>query len=206
MPMAATDLKPAWYAIQVRPKHEEVTSTLLTYKGYETYVPQYYSESKRKSRARNKKRLLPGYVFCRFSPISTAQIGTGAGVVTTPGVLRIVGAGDVPIPIPDAEIKAFQRILSSDLTSVPWRYLQVGQQLNLSAGPLRGISGVLISADRRDRLVVSINLLQRSLAVDICFDWVRPLPEMAYAVAEMRNPSFGPAMSCCHSPIESRIL
>jgi len=197
MPLTVTDQRLAWYALQVKPKHEEVTSTLLTYKGYETYLPRYCSESKKRSRARDRKKLFPGYVFCRFSPVSTVQIGSGAGVVTTPGVLRIVGAGDVPIPIPDAEIEAFQRILSSHLTSVPWSYFKVGQKVTLCAGPLRGISGVLVSAEREDRLVASINLLQRSLAVDVCLDWINPPAALALAVAELRNPTFVAGDSRC---------
>src|SRR5215470_2799835 len=99
-----------WYALQVRPNLEDLVSTLLTNKGYETYLPKYRAGSRKGARNRcSERRLFPGYVFCRFSPHGSGQVSTGGGVVTTNGVVRILGAGDVPIPVPDAEIEAICR-------------------------------------------------------------------------------------------------
>lgn len=185
-PMDSTQLR--WYALQVRPNQEDLVNTLLTYKGYETYVPKYRGESRKGAQKRRvERRLFPGYVFCRFATDSSGQTATGAGVVTTTGVLRIVGAGQAATPIPDTEIEAIQRILGSNLTSEPWMYLHIGQEVKINEGPLRGITGLLASMDRVDRLVVSINVLQRSLAVSIDRDWISPIPALSQALAAVRQ-------------------
>jgi transcription antitermination factor NusG len=186
--MDCADYKLPWHALQVRPNHEDLVSTLLTYKGYETYLPKYRTASRHGGQNRRaERRLFPGYVFCRFSPARSGQVSSGSGVVTTTGVLRIVGAGDVAIPVPDTEIEAIYRILESNLVSEPWTYLRVGQKVHINAGPLRGITGLLTSFDRLDRLVVSINVLQRSLAVSIEPDWVSPMPALSQALAAVRH-------------------
>lgn len=189
-----------WYALHVKPNHEELTSTLLSFKGYETYVPEYRTETKRRGRVKNTKRLFPGYVFCRFCPNSCGQTGAGAGVVTTSGVLRIVGAGDVAISIPDSEIEAIQRILESNLAAEPWTYLRAGQKIQISAGPLRGLTGLLVSIERADRLLVSINVLQRSLAVSIRHDWVNPLTVLSQVFAERGSPDLVSEPSTLRTP------
>jgi transcription antitermination factor NusG len=173
--MRESDYRFSWYALQVRPNSEDVVSSVLSYKGYETYVPKYRAELYKGGQKRSKeRRLFPGYVFCRFSPAQSGMVNLGAGVVTTFGVLRIVGTGDAPAAIPDSEIEAIERILSSYLTSGPSTYLHVGQKINIASGPLRGISGLLISVDNMDSLLVSVEVLHRSLAVRIQRDWISP--------------------------------
>ncbi len=185
--MNNAEYKFPWYALQVRPNHEDLVSTLLTYKGYETYLPKFLAASRQGShQRRTERRLFPGYVFCRFSPAATGQVSSGGGIVTTTGVVRIVGAGDVAISVPDVEIEAIHRILGSNFACNPCTYLQVGQEAHINAGPLRGITGLLTSVDRQARLVVSINVLQRSLAVTIEPDWVSPIPALSQALAAVR--------------------
>jgi transcription antitermination factor NusG len=112
--------------------------------------------------------LFPGYVFCRFHPELLLP------VVTTPGVVQIVGAGKHPRPIADEEIVAIQRMLLSGGDVEPWPYLKAGQKVRILDGPLFGVEGILVEVKNRRRLVVSVHLLQRSVAVEVDRDCIGP--------------------------------
>ncbi|HEV2800042.1 MAG TPA: transcription termination/antitermination NusG family protein [Pyrinomonadaceae bacterium] len=167
-----------WFAVQVQHKYESLTANLLQYKGYETYVPQYTPETERRRQKRSQNRprtVFPGYVFTRFCWEDTSTVRSGAGIITTPGVIRIVGAGRTPIAVQDEEIETIQRVLDSGLETEPWPYLRVGEQVQIEEGPLRGVTGIIQAKENRHQLVVSVDLLQRSLAVLIDCEWVNPL-------------------------------
>ena len=97
--------------------------------------------------------------------------------LTIPGVLHFVGIGKMPVPIDDAEIAALQSAVRSGLSTEPWPYLETGQQVRLKEGPLAGMEGILIGTSKKDRLIVSVTLLKRSVAVAIERHWVAPLDE-----------------------------
>jgi transcription antitermination factor NusG len=96
-------------------------------------------------------------------------------VLTTPGVISIVGAGRTPIPVDEGEIEAIRAILRAGMVAQPWPFLSAGSKVYLERGPLAGMEGIIASADKVYRLVVSISLLQRSVAVEIDRDWARPI-------------------------------
>jgi transcription antitermination factor NusG len=96
-------------------------------------------------------------------------------ILTTPGVISIVAAGRVPVSIPDSEIDAIKTVISSGLQAEPWPQMAVGSKVIIEKGPLAGIEGVAVEMNKRQRLIVSVSLLQRSVAVEIEQDWVRPL-------------------------------
>jgi transcription antitermination factor NusG len=114
--------------------------------------------------------LFPGYLFCRFDVHDRLL-----PILTTPGVISIIGAGKTPIAVSDQEIASVQAILRSGLPARPWPCLTVGCRVLLERGPLAGIEGIVLNVDKAFRLVVSVPLLQRSVAVEIERDWVRPL-------------------------------
>jgi transcription antitermination factor NusG len=127
-------------------------------KGYEPFVPIVRA-----------KPLFPNYVFCRVT-------GRASGLmVSTPGVVKIIGAGNVPIPIDDAEVDALKRIAATTLPVEPWPFLHVDQKVEIQAGPLAGVRGVLTRIGNSDRLIVSVLLLQRSVSVEIDRCDVAPL-------------------------------
>jgi transcription antitermination factor NusG len=107
---------------------------------------------------------------CRVTPSSAGRI------VTTQGVIRIVGAPGTPMPVEDDEIDALRAVVGSRLRLEPWPYLRVGQRVRIEAGPLRGLHGVLVNVSDQQRLVVSVSLLQRSVAVEIDGLSITPLP------------------------------
>jgi transcription antitermination factor NusG len=105
--------------------------------------------------------LFPGYVFGRFDPSLLAP------VLATPGVVRVVSSGKRPCPVAADEIAAIQRVVASGGSAEPWPYLRAGQRVQILDGPLFGIEGILLDLKNRTRLVVSVQLLQRSIAVEI---------------------------------------
>jgi transcription antitermination factor NusG len=113
--------------------------------------------------------LFPGYLFCRLNPEHRLPL------LTIPGVVHLVGVGKTPAPVEDAEIAAIQAAVHSGLKAEPWPFLEVGDQVRLESGPLTGLEGILVASDKQQRIVVSVTLLRRSVAVSIERDWVRPL-------------------------------
>src|SRR5665213_364985 len=97
-------------------------------------------------------------------------------VLTIPGAISFIGIGNTPIPVEDSEISALQTIVRAGVPVVPWPFLQVGQRVRIERGSLREIEGVVTNLKNRLRLVVSVGLLQRSVAVEIDRDSVTPVP------------------------------
>jgi transcription antitermination factor NusG len=159
-----------WYAIRVKSKFESVTSVALTGKGYDPFLPVYRARRRWSDRVKQMDLpLFPGYVFCRFN------VGTRLPVLTTPGVISVVGYGRNPVPIEEPEIAAIRAIIASGLPAIPWPYLRTGNRVLIECGPLTGIEGIVLSLKNECRLVVSVTMLQRSVSVEIDRDWIRPL-------------------------------
>ena len=121
--------------------------------------------------------LFPGYVFCRLNPQHRLPI------LTIPGALYFAGNGKVPVPIDDAEIAAIQTAVHSGLPTEPYAFLEVGQRVRLEVGPLTGMEGILVEASDRQRLVVSVTLLKRSVAVTVERHWAKPVTWRPLAMA-----------------------
>lgn len=160
-----------WYAVQVRSRHEDLVARHLRIRGLESLLPLY----KRRHRWSDRFKeldvpLFPGYVFCRFDPVNRLP------VLTVPGVVQIVGVGKNPLPIDETEIDAIQTVVKAGFPRQPWPFLEIGQKVKIECGPLCGMEGILLGFRGDQRLVLSITLLQRSVAVQIDEEWVGPLP------------------------------
>jgi transcription antitermination factor NusG len=156
-----------WYALRVQTRTASLASKTLHAKGYEAFLPLYQSRRNWSDRIKQLELpLFPGYLFCRFDPFDRL-----VPVVTTPGVISIVGAGKTPIQIREEEIEAIKQVVRSGLAVQPWPYLPVGCRVYIERGPLAGLEGIVTSADKVDRLVISVSLLQRSVAVTIDRAW-----------------------------------
>jgi transcription antitermination factor NusG len=167
-PHATVDLH--WFALRVRSKHEHVSAEHLRHRGYEEFSPTYKEETQWSDRKKFVERFLfPGYVFCRLNPNDRLP------VLTTPGVVGLVGFGKGPSPVPDVEIERVRKMVNSGLITTPWPFLEVGQQVILDRGPLAGLEGILEEVEKGPRLVVSIPLLQRSVSTEVDRSWVRPV-------------------------------
>ena len=159
-----------WYAVRVRSNYERVTAAHLRERGYEEFSPSYQVKRRWSDRTKIIEQFLfPGYVFTRLNPHQRFL------VITAPGVVRLVGFGNAPTPIPDQEIENIRAMVRSGLLLKPWPYLEVGQRVLIERGPLAGVEGILQDVKGKFRLLVSISLLHRSVSAEIDRTWVRPI-------------------------------
>jgi transcription termination/antitermination protein NusG len=159
-----------WYALQVRARWEDSTSNLLSGKGYRTFLPTVKAKERRGGRSKEiAAPLFSGYVFCQFDAVNRLPI------LVTPGVIAVVGRGRTPVPIEDSEVAALQRVVSSGFQPEPWPYLEVGQAIRIEDGALSGLEGILVSFKGTRRIVVSVSLLKRSVALEIDRSSVSPV-------------------------------
>jgi transcription antitermination factor NusG len=159
-----------WYAVRVRSNCEKAVLAALTGKGHEAFLPTYRSRRRWSDRYKEVETpLFPGYAFCRFDALRRLPI------LTTPGIVSIVGSSAGPIAIEEREIESVRAMVSSGLMIGPWPFLREGQFVAVESGPLAGVEGIIVSVKSQFRLVVSITLLQRSVAVEIDRAWVRPV-------------------------------
>lgn len=151
-----------WFALQTRPRNEKQVEHLLTHKGYECCLPMYRQKRRWSDRVTEVELpLFPMYIFCRFN---TSAIGKA---ISTPGVTCIVGFGGQPAEVEVKEIEALQLLDQSGLLREPWVYIPNGTLVQVEAGPLAGAQGIFCSGEDKRRFVISVTLLQRSVAVQL---------------------------------------
>ena len=161
-----------WYALRVQSRFGSLASATLRGKGYEEFFPLYRSRRRWSDRVKELELpLFPGYSFCRF------DVSHRLPILTTPGVIGIVGIGKIPAPVDLDEIEAVRLILRSGLAAQPWPLLRVGSKVYIERGPLVGLEGIVTNTDKVYRLIVSVSLLQRSVAVEIDREWARPIAD-----------------------------
>lgn len=163
---------PSWMAAQVKSRSEFSVSWLLRDRGYETFLPTYRSERQWSDRKVVREvPLIPGYVFLRSIPH-----GARTPIVTTPGIIRMVGFSNQTALIDDWEIQQLKTVSASTLKVEPLPYLQPGSLVRIKAGPLTGSWGTVVQVRKRTLLVLSIEMLNRSVAVHIDPSWVEAPP------------------------------
>ncbi len=159
-----------WFAIRVKSNFEKKVATGLRNKGLEEFLPLYQSRRRLSDRYKTVDLpLFPGYLFCRL------DLNHRLPLLTTVGFLYIVSVGNKPVPVDEDEIAAVQLVVRSGVPAVPWPSLAVGQRVRLEGGPLCGLEGVVTQVGMRDRICVSVTLLQRGVSVEMDRDWIRPL-------------------------------
>jgi transcription antitermination factor NusG len=151
-------------------RKEGLVATQLEGQGFECFLPKYKSIREWSDRKKEVEQpLFPGYLFCRF------DYSQRRPVVVTPGVLQVVGCGRTPMPIEDREIEAIQIAVASGIPSQPWPYLEVGEKVRIHTGKLSGLEGILVNFKGNHRVVLSVSLLQRSVALEVDLAWVASL-------------------------------
>lgn len=172
MAMETGNTNKLWYALRVRSRHENVVAAHLQARGFESLLPLYKCRRRWSDRFKEMDLpLFPGYVFCRFNPLNRLPI------LTVPGIVHVVGVGRTPLPIDETEMAAILAAVESGLPSRPWPFLRVGNKVRIEYGPLSGVEGILLGFRGHQRLVLSVTLLQRSVAVQVDEAWITPLPE-----------------------------
>lgn len=158
----------AWYAVHTRSRHEDRAFLGLQQKSLNVFLPKIEVWSQRKDR--RKKILIPmfsGYIFVELANIDN---DTKLEVLKTFGVVRILGKphGHEPVPVPDYQIEAIQRIVSSKIEVQQFQYPKVGERAKIVNGPFQGVEGLVVKTDlERELFVITIDLLQRSVAIKL---------------------------------------
>lgn len=159
-----------WFALTVRHQHERRVEGALGASGIDTFLPLYRARRRWSDRVKDLDApLFPGDVFGRFAP------GERVRVLRTPGVAGIVGFGGWPAPVEAREIDGIRAALAARLPLGPWPYPKPGDRVRIESGPLRGVEGTLLPGKDALRLVLSVELLRRSLAVEVQAEMIAPL-------------------------------
>ena len=150
-----------WYALHTRYQHEKVVAQILAHKRFDVFLPRYTAIHHWKDRDRRLSLpLFPCYVFIR------GRLERRLDILTTPGVIGWVGVGG-PSVIPAGEMEAVRRAVESIDKVEPHPYLAYGDRVRVKMGPLAGIEGILVRKKNLYRLVLSVEILERSAAVEV---------------------------------------
>ncbi len=159
-----------WFGVRVRSNYERVAALHMRDRGFEEYNPVCQTVRQWSDRKKVvEQALFPGYVFCRLNYHDRLP------VLSIPGVVGLVGFANQPCPIPEAEIDSVRQMMDSGSLVMPWPFLRPGQAVMMSKGPLAGLEGTLLQVKGKFRLVVSLTLLQRSVAAEVDRQWVTPV-------------------------------
>jgi transcription antitermination factor NusG len=152
----------SWFAVKVRERFERNICEGLEGKDIETLLPVYSVERRWSDRVKMLEvPLFSGYVFCRIDPAKRMR------VLSVPGVHYFAGIGQAPQPISDSEAESLRALVRAGAAATPRSYLAEGERVRVQDGPLRGMEGVLLRGGDADQLVLSIDLLHRSVALTI---------------------------------------
>jgi transcription antitermination factor NusG len=166
---ADPETSPRWFALYTTPRHEKHVSEILAQRQIETFLPLYRTTRRwKKSRPVDLELpLFPTYVFVRI-----AQGARGA-VLGMPGVVSIVGSAREPWPVPDPDIEAIRLGLQMGKIE-PHPYLTVGERVRIKAGVMTGVEGVLVRKKNALRVVLSLDTIMRSVALEVDADDIEP--------------------------------
>ena len=169
-----------WFALRVKPRAEKCVAAIARNKGFDEFLPLYRCRRRWSDRIKVVEvPLFPGYVFCRLNAQHRLPL------LTIPGALHFVGLGRIPVPIDDVEIQAIQTLVHSGVQARPWPFLDAGQRVRLEYGPLAGLEGLFVEIRKQQRIIVSVSLLRRSVAVEIDQEWVTPLDAHGREIAHI---------------------
>jgi len=163
----ATHPAPAanWYALYTAPRHEKLVANQISRQGIDCFLPLYRSVRRWKDRRKQLSMVLfPGYVFVQMAMESRLL------VLQVPGAVRLVSFNGRPAVLPDHEIETVRMHVSKARMVEPHAYLSAGQRVRVASGPLQGLEGIIVRTKDRCRVVLSIHLIMRSVAVEVDAD------------------------------------
>lgn len=159
-----------WYAAYTCPRHEKFVTRQAQERKLDCFLPVYHALRRWKDRRKEiELALFPGYVFVHI------PLKDRLRVLQIPGVVHLVSFNGVPAALPDADIEGLRNGLEKQVCVVPHPYLKVGRRVRVHSGPLSGMEGILSRKKDRVRVVVSIELIMRSVAVEVDAADIEPL-------------------------------
>jgi transcription antitermination factor NusG len=158
-----------WYAACTFPRHEKCVALHLQQRGFDYFLPVYQETHRWKDRRKIvEMALFPGYVFVRMT------LKQQPGVLQLASVARLVSFQGRPAALPDAEIEALRNGLAENLHAEPHPYLKLGRRVQITSGPLAGTAGILLRKKQSFRVVLSIEMIKRSVAVELDVSDIAP--------------------------------
>lgn len=174
-----------WYAVYTRHQHEKSSAQSLTRKGFEVLLPLYRSANRWKDRTQVVLLpLFPNYLFVQV------DLERRVDVLCAPGICWFVGNGCAPTGIPPEDIKAIRRLVECPISLQPHPYLKCGDVVRVIRGPFAGLQGVLVRAKNGHRVVISVDLLQKSAAFEVDLsnlERISPLPQLGKSPEEIHK-------------------
>jgi transcription antitermination factor NusG len=177
-----------WWALYTRHQHEKTVAEMLTSKGFDVFLPLYESTRRWKDRKKVLSLpLFPCYVFVR------GGLGRRLQVVSTPGVHMILSRGEQVAFIPEAEIQAIRAVVDGHYRVEPHPFLKCGDRVRVIRGSLDGVEGILTRKKNLIRLVLSVEMLAQSVAVEVNASDVEPVipPRLLAEPASIRSTEVG---------------
>ena len=163
-----------WHVLYTRHQHEKPVARILSSKGHEVFLPLYAVTHRWQDRTKQLcLPLFPCYVFIRGGMDSQLQ------VISTPGVFTIVGWAGHPATVPDGQIEGIRQMVESTFRIEPYPYLTSGDRVRVRSGTLQGLEGILVRKKNLTKLIISLEMLGRSVAVEIdisCLERLSPSP------------------------------
>lgn len=158
-----------WYVAYTRPRHEKAVAEQFHSKGVESFLPLFETmRSWKNGEHLVHMPLFPGYVFARFA------LAFRLPVLQVQGVVRLVGFNGTPTALKDSEVESLRVALESGVSAEPHPYLAAGRRVRITSGPLAGRVGIMVRRQGAVRVVLSIDLIQRSVLVDVVADGLEP--------------------------------
>ena len=162
-----------WYCLYTRSRHEDFVYQRLSDKKINAFLPKLEVWSRRKDRRKKiQKALFSGYLFVHENLTHHIWLE----ILKTPGVVKILGNEGGPTPIPEIQIESIKKILNGKAAVSPFPYLKEGKLVRVVDGPLRGCEGFLVKIkEEKEKLVISVDLLRRSVSVEIDSGSIEPI-------------------------------
>jgi transcription antitermination factor NusG len=178
LPLQLAVDEPKWFAIQTRHRHEKRVADRLQNAHMETFLPLHRAMHRWKNgvRACVELPLFPSYLFTRIRKEDRLR------VLREPGVISMAASNVAPTPIPDDEMSRL-RLAAAHLDAQPHPYLVVGERVKVVAGPLAGLEGVLVRMKQELRVVVSVEIILRSITVEVSESEIEPIRPYRVALA-----------------------
>jgi transcription antitermination factor NusG len=160
--LASSYTEPLWYAAYTSANHEKRVSEQLMRRSVEHFLPLYQLVRRWKDRrVKLQLPLFPGYVFVRLVLCDRMK------VLQVPGVAKLVGFNGTPAALPQQEIDSLRTSLANGVRAEPHPFMAAGRRVRVKDGPLAGMMGILVKRKNKTRFVVSVELIQRAIAIEI---------------------------------------
>jgi len=168
-----------WYAGYTAARHEKRVAEQFARRGVEHFLPLYEAIHRwNNGRHRLRLPLFPGYIFVRLAFQNRLR------VLEVPGLVRLVGFGSLPYPLPEADINKMRAALNSGIFAEPYPYLTAGTRVEIRSGPLQGMTGIMLRRQNKYRIVISVDLIMRSIIVEVEAGDVVPLGKSAFNIGQ----------------------